>query len=62
MQELSETGRKEEGESRGFYILWMRIIEDVFQIKGKNPKTKKDWKCVGENSCQSEESAFVWNR
>ena len=29
-KEVRETGRKEAGESRGFPILWMGIIEDVF--------------------------------
>ena len=33
-QEVREIGRKEAGESRGFFILWMGIIEDVFQVKG----------------------------
>ena len=35
MQELREIGRKEAGESRGFPILCMGIIEDVFQMEGK---------------------------
>ena len=34
-QEVREIGRKEAGESRGFSILWMGIIEDVFQMEGK---------------------------
>ena len=34
-QEVREIGRKEAGESRGFPILWMGIIEDVFQMEGK---------------------------
>ena len=34
-QEVRETGRKEAGESRGFLIVWMGIIEDVFQMEGK---------------------------
>ena len=34
-QEVREIGRKEIGESRGFPILWMGIIEDVFQMEGK---------------------------
>ena len=34
MQEVREMGWKEAGESRGFSILWMEII-DVFQIEGK---------------------------
>ena len=34
-QEVREIGRKETGQSRDFPILWMGIIEDVFQIEGK---------------------------
>ena len=34
MQEVREISWKEAGESRGFPILWMGII-DVFQIEGK---------------------------
>ena len=35
MQEVKEIGRKEAGESRGFPILCMGIMEDVFQMEGK---------------------------
>ena len=34
-QEMKEIGRKEAGESRGFPILCMRIMEEVFQMEGK---------------------------
>ena len=34
-QEVREIGRKEAGESRGFPILCMGIMEDVFQMEGK---------------------------
>ena len=35
-QEVRAIDRKEAGESRGFLpILWMGIIEDVFQMEGK---------------------------
>ena len=34
-QQVREIGWKEAGESGGFPILWMGIIEDVFQIEGK---------------------------
>ena len=34
-QEVSEIGRKESEESRGFPILWTGIIEDVFQMERK---------------------------
>ena len=36
MQEVREVGRKEAGELRGFPIMWMGIIEDVFQMEGKD--------------------------
>ena len=34
-QEVREIGLKEAGELRGFPILCMGIIEDVFQMEGK---------------------------
>ena len=34
-QEVREIDRKEAGESRSFPILCMGIIEDVFQMEGK---------------------------
>ena len=34
-QEVKEIGRKEAGESRGFAILLIEIIKDVFQMKEK---------------------------
>ena len=34
-QEVREIGRKEGEESRGFPILWMGIMENVFQMEGK---------------------------
>ena len=34
-QEVREIRHKEAGESRGFPILWMGIIEDVFQMEVK---------------------------
>ena len=40
-QEVREIGRKEAGESRGFPILWMGIIEDVFQMEGKECEDQK---------------------
>ena len=35
MQEVGVIGRTEAGKSRGFSILWIRIIEDVSQMEGK---------------------------
>ena len=40
-QEVKEIGRKEAGESRGFPILWMEIIEDVFQMEGEECKDQE---------------------
>ena len=40
-QEVREIDRKEAGESRGFPILWIGIIEDVFQTEGKEGKVQE---------------------
>ena len=40
-QEVREIGRKEAGESRGFLILLMEIMEDVFQMEGKECKVQE---------------------
>ena len=40
-QEVREIGRKEAGESRGFPILRMGIMEDVFQMEGKECKDQE---------------------
>ena len=40
-QEVREIGRKEAGESRGFPILWMEIMEDVFQMEEKEYKIQE---------------------
>ena len=37
-QEVREIGWKEAGESRSFPILWMGLIEDVFQMEEKECK------------------------
>ena len=37
-QEVREIGRKEIRESRGFRILWMGKMEDVFQMERKECK------------------------
>ena len=58
-KEVREIGRKEAGESRGFPILRMEIIEDVFQMGGKKRKSRKDLRCEQENPCQSEEDALA---
>ena len=40
-QEMREIGWKEARESRGFPILCMGIIEDVFQVEGKECKVQE---------------------
>ena len=43
-KQVREIGRKESGESKGFPILWMGIIEDVFQMeKGKKGNARGNW-------------------
>ena len=34
-QEVREISSQKAGESRGFLIVWMGIMEDVFQMEGK---------------------------
>ena len=41
---LERDSRKEAGKLRGFTILWMGIIEDVFQIEGKECKIQEKLK------------------
>ena len=43
-QEVREIGRKEAGESRGFPIFCMGIIEDVLQMEGKECKVQEKLK------------------
>ena len=40
-QKVRKIGQKEVGESRGFPILWMGIIKDVFQMEGKKCKVQE---------------------
>ena len=39
--EVREIGRKEAGKSRGYPIQWMGIIENVFQMEGKECKVQE---------------------
>ena len=39
--EVRKIGRKEVGESKSFPILWMGIIENVFQMEGKECKIQE---------------------
>ena len=40
-QEVREIGQKEAGESGSSPILWMGIMEDIFQMKGKECKVQE---------------------
>ena len=40
-QEVREIDWKEAGESKGFPILWMGIMEEVFQMEGKEHRDQK---------------------
>ena len=40
-QVVREVGRKEAGVSKGFSVLWMGIIEDVYQMVGKECKVQE---------------------
>ena len=40
-EEVRKIGGKEAGESRGFLNLWIGIIEDVFQMGGKECKDQE---------------------
>ena len=41
IQEVREIGQKEAGELRGFPILWMEIMEEVFQMNRKKCKDQE---------------------
>ena len=41
-QKVREIGRKEAEELTGFPTSYMGIIEDIFQMKKRNAKTRKD--------------------
>ena len=40
-QEVREIGLKKAGESRGFPIMWMGIMKDVFQMEEKECKDQE---------------------
>ena len=49
-QEVREIDLNEAGELRGFLILWMGIIEDVFQMEGKECKVQERLKMCRRKS------------
>ena len=58
MQEVREIGRKEAGESRGFPILCMGIMEDVFQMEGKECEDQEKLKMCRRKSMPERERCF----
>ena len=57
-QEVREIRRKEAGESRGFPILWMGIMEDVFQMEGKECEDQERLKMLRRKSMPERERCF----
>ena len=57
-QEVREIGRKEAGESRGFPILWMGIIEDIFQMEGKEYEVQERLKMQRRKSMPERGGCF----
>ena len=49
-QEVREISWKKSGESRDFPILWMRIMEDIFQMEGKECKDQERLKMCRRKS------------
>ena len=49
-QEVREIGRKEAGEARGFPILCMGIMEDVFQTEGRECEDQERLKMLRTKS------------
>ena len=49
-QEMKEIDRKKAGWSKGFSILWVGIIENIFQMKGKESKDHKRLKLYKKKS------------
>ena len=58
-QEVREMSLKKAGELRGFPILWMGIIKDVFQTKGKECKDQERLKMCKRKSMPERERCFI---
>ena len=44
MQKVKEMGWKKPMELRGFPILWVRILQEIFQVEGKECKDQETLK------------------
>ena len=60
--QVREIGRKEAGESRGFSILWMGIMKDLFQMEGKECKVQERLKILRRKSMPEREKALAWDK
>ena len=58
MREVRDMGRKEAGESRGFPILWMGLIEDSFQMERKECEDHERLKMCGRKSMPQQRRCF----
>ena len=58
MQEMRKIGLKEAGESRGFPILCVGIIQDVFQMEGKECKDQERLKMRRRKSMPGQGRCF----
>ena len=57
-QEVREIGRNKVKESRGFLILWMGIIEGVFQMKNKKCQDQERVKMCRKKSMPNRRKCF----
>ena len=57
-QEVREIGRKKAGESRGFPILCVGIIQDVFQMEGKECEDQERLRMCRRKSMQERGRCF----
>ena len=57
-KEVREIGRKEAGESRGFPMLCMGIIEDVYQMEGKECEDQERLKRLRRKSMPEQGRCF----
>ena len=57
-QEVREIAQIEAGELKGFPILWMGIIEDIFQMKRKGCKNQERLKMCWRKSLPERERCF----
>ena len=57
-QKVRNIGRKEASESIGFLMLWMGILEDVFQMEGKECRVQERLKMSRRKSMSERGRCF----